>query len=47
MDAWWVIEQDVARFGPTTPKRARRLAEASVDPTDARKAGGGLRIMVK
>src|SRR6516225_9009962 len=25
----------VARFGPTTPKRARRLADASVDPTDA------------
>jgi hypothetical protein len=26
----------VARFGPTTPTRARRLADASVDPTDAR-----------
>jgi hypothetical protein len=24
-----------ARFGPTTPTRARRLADASVDPTDA------------
>jgi hypothetical protein len=24
-----------ARFGPTTPKRARRLADASVDPTEA------------
>jgi hypothetical protein len=28
----------LARFGPTTPTRARRLADASVDPTDARKA---------
>jgi hypothetical protein len=26
----------LARFGPTTPTRARRLADASVDPTDAR-----------
>ena len=26
-----------ARFGPTTPTRAGRLADASVDPTDARK----------
>jgi hypothetical protein len=26
----------VARFGPTTPTRARRLTDASVDPTDAR-----------
>jgi hypothetical protein len=24
-----------ARFGPTTPTRARRLADASVDPTEA------------
>jgi hypothetical protein len=23
-----------ARFGPTTPKRAGRLADASVDPTE-------------
>ena len=28
----------VARVGPTTPKRAERLFDASVDPTDARKA---------
>jgi hypothetical protein len=28
----------VARVGPTTPKRAGRLADASVDPTEARKA---------
>jgi hypothetical protein len=28
----------LARFGPTTPTRARRLSDASVDPTDARKA---------
>ena len=27
-----------ARVGPTTPTRAGRLADASVDPTDARKA---------
>jgi hypothetical protein len=27
----------VARFGPTTPTRARRLADASVYLTDARK----------
>jgi hypothetical protein len=27
----------VARFGPTTPTRAGRLADASVDETDARK----------
>jgi hypothetical protein len=27
---------DLARFGPTTPMRARRLADASVDPTEAR-----------
>ena len=26
----------IARFGPTTPTRAGRLADASVDPTDAR-----------
>jgi hypothetical protein len=26
----------VARVGPTTPTRAGRLADASVDPTDAR-----------
>jgi hypothetical protein len=25
-----------ARFGPTTPTRAMRLSDASVDPTDAR-----------
>jgi hypothetical protein len=31
-----VAHQDLARFGPTTPTRARRLADASVDPTDAR-----------
>jgi hypothetical protein len=30
----------LARFGPTTPTRARRLADASVDPTEARKRGG-------
>src|SRR5262249_17306472 len=28
----------VARVGPTTPTRARRLYDASVDPTEARKA---------
>jgi hypothetical protein len=28
---------DLARVGPTTPTRARRLSDASVDPTDARK----------
>jgi hypothetical protein len=27
----------LARVGPTTPTRAWRLADASVDPTDARK----------
>jgi hypothetical protein len=26
----------LARFGPTTPTRAGRLADASVDPTEAR-----------
>ena len=26
----------LARFGPTTPTRARRLADASVDPTKER-----------
>jgi hypothetical protein len=26
----------LARFGPTTPTRARRPFDASVDPTDAR-----------
>jgi hypothetical protein len=29
-------ERCTARFGPTTPTRAGRLADASVDPTDAR-----------
>jgi hypothetical protein len=29
-------EHDVARIGPTTPTRAGRLADASVDPTDER-----------
>ena len=28
---------NLARFGPTTPTRAGRLADASVDPTEARK----------
>src|SRR5262249_55470248 len=28
----------LARVGPTTPTRARRLADASVDPTEARHA---------
>jgi hypothetical protein len=28
----------VARFGPTTPTRARRLADASVDGTDMHNA---------
>ena len=27
---------NLARFGPTTPKRARRPSDASVDPTEAR-----------
>jgi hypothetical protein len=27
---------ELARVGPTTPTRARRLADASVDPTEAR-----------
>jgi hypothetical protein len=27
---------DLARFGPTTPTRARRPLRASVDPTEAR-----------
>jgi hypothetical protein len=31
------VESTLARFGPTTPTRARRLADASVDPTEARK----------
>ena len=31
---------NLARVGPTTPTRARRLADASVDPTDARKGTG-------
>jgi hypothetical protein len=30
----------LARFGRTPPKRARRLFDASVDPTDARDAVG-------
>jgi hypothetical protein len=29
------FSSSVARFGSTTPKRAGRLAEASVDPTEA------------
>jgi hypothetical protein len=32
------LAQEIARVGPTTPKRARRLYDASVDPTDARNA---------
>jgi hypothetical protein len=31
---------DFACIGPTTPMRARRLADASVDPTDARNVAG-------
>src|SRR5262249_43846619 len=31
-----VAVRRIARFGPTTPTRARRLADASVDPTEAR-----------
>jgi hypothetical protein len=30
-------EPNLACFGPTTPPRAGRLADASVDPTEARK----------
>jgi hypothetical protein len=33
--------EDLARFGPTTPKRAGRLADASVDHTEARKGEVG------
>jgi hypothetical protein len=29
---------ELARFGPSTPKRARRPFDASVDPTEARSA---------
>jgi hypothetical protein len=36
MSRLWAVESKLARFGPTTPKRAGRLADASVDPTDAR-----------
>jgi hypothetical protein len=35
------IADAVARVGPTTPARARRLFDASVDPTDARNATVG------
>src|SRR5215813_4954663 len=31
-----VAVRRIARFGPTTPTRAGRLADASVDPTEAR-----------
>src|SRR5262245_8164162 len=31
-----VANSDLARVGPTTPTRAGRLADASVDPTEAR-----------
>jgi hypothetical protein len=34
----WAAESRVARVGPTTPTCARSLADASVDPTEARKA---------
>jgi hypothetical protein len=30
------IAQELARVGPTTPTRARRPFDASVDPTEAR-----------
>ena len=32
----WATESRLARFGPTTPTRAGRLADASVDHTEAR-----------
>jgi hypothetical protein len=32
------VESALARVGPTTPTRARRPFDASVDHTDARKA---------
>jgi hypothetical protein len=32
----WAAEPKLARFGPTTPTRARRPSDASVDDTDAR-----------
>ena len=35
MSGLWASESKLARFGPTTPTRAGRLADASVDPTDA------------
>ena len=34
------VESHVARFGPTTPTRARRPSDASVDPTEARSVAG-------
>jgi hypothetical protein len=33
-----VANSDLARVDPTTPKRATRLSDASVDPTEARSA---------
>jgi hypothetical protein len=32
----WRVRMQLARVGPTTPTRAGRLADASVDPTEAR-----------
>jgi hypothetical protein len=35
MSGLWAAETKLARVGPTTPKRAGRLADASVDQTEA------------
>jgi hypothetical protein len=37
--------QGHARVGPTTPTRAGRLADDSVDPTEARKDAGRARAL--
>jgi hypothetical protein len=37
------VPAHLARVGPTTPTRAGRLADASVDPTEARNSNDGFR----
>jgi hypothetical protein len=41
MCGFGAVESTLARFGPTTPKRAGRLADASVDPVEESEASAG------
>ena len=41
------VESSLVRVGPTTPTRAGTLADASVDPTEARKAEAASSLLTR